>query len=450
MSDHARLGPSNHRWPNCPGSVREEANYPDIPGEAAIDGTGSHLLLELCLNEGVTAETYIGKVIGVGHHDKPTGWTVHKDRAVRVQQCLDYVSSRVEQLKKTYPDHHSVDVYAERIVNPGQIFMSRMFVKSDDEMPESDWWGTCDITIMVMRTETKCDFIEVVDYKDGRNWVDARNNSQLVSYAGGAAEPYIGLMHRDCLRGEYIKDGFRMTVVQPKTNPSVRYEDAESRAVINRLIDLNKAAKKTREPDAPLIPDDKGGKGHCRWCTHRHNCTELLNKKTEGLNVMTTKDESLPVFEQISSAMMDIETLSDEHLSQLADAREAMNAVFDKFDAEIEARIDRGVDVPGYAMKPGRGSRVYVVSEDEVAKALRARKFKKDDIYPPKIITPAQVLKSDLLDDKQKERFERDYIAFKAGDLKLTKVSRDEKPTAEQLFSDVAKTEGTKQTVSFI
>ena len=48
MSAHARLGPSNPRWTKCPGSVREEMFYIDIPGEAAIDGTGSHLLLEMC------------------------------------------------------------------------------------------------------------------------------------------------------------------------------------------------------------------------------------------------------------------------------------------------------------------------------------------------------------------------------------------------------------------
>lgn len=33
----------------CPGSAREEEPYPDIPGDAAIDGTGSRVLLELSL-----------------------------------------------------------------------------------------------------------------------------------------------------------------------------------------------------------------------------------------------------------------------------------------------------------------------------------------------------------------------------------------------------------------
>ena len=64
MGDHARLSPSNHRWPHCAGSVREESNYPDIAGEAAIDGTGSHILLELSLINNVKASHYDKLIIG--------------------------------------------------------------------------------------------------------------------------------------------------------------------------------------------------------------------------------------------------------------------------------------------------------------------------------------------------------------------------------------------------
>ena len=52
---HAKLSPSKrHRWAACPGSVREEAAYPEQPsGAAAIDGTRSHTLLEYCIKNGV-------------------------------------------------------------------------------------------------------------------------------------------------------------------------------------------------------------------------------------------------------------------------------------------------------------------------------------------------------------------------------------------------------------
>jgi len=65
MSTHARLNcSSSERWQNCPGSIREEEVYPNISGAAAIDGTGSHLLLELCLKSGRKAASYVGEVIG--------------------------------------------------------------------------------------------------------------------------------------------------------------------------------------------------------------------------------------------------------------------------------------------------------------------------------------------------------------------------------------------------
>ena len=85
MGEHARLSPSNHRWPHCPVSIREEANYPDTSNPASIDGTGSHLLLEMCLEHETDAKSFINETIGVDHEDKPEGWLVKQDRCDRVQ-----------------------------------------------------------------------------------------------------------------------------------------------------------------------------------------------------------------------------------------------------------------------------------------------------------------------------------------------------------------------------
>ena len=59
MSAHAQLSPSKrHRWALCPGSIREEAKFPDErSGAAAIDGTHSHTLLEFCILEGLIDPT---------------------------------------------------------------------------------------------------------------------------------------------------------------------------------------------------------------------------------------------------------------------------------------------------------------------------------------------------------------------------------------------------------
>ena len=100
MSEHARLGLSNHRWPHCPASVAAEAAYEDVPSEAALDGTGTHLLLEMCLTKSAgRAEYYVNQYIGEEHPDKPQGWYVDQARCDRVQVCLDYASVRVQSLR---------------------------------------------------------------------------------------------------------------------------------------------------------------------------------------------------------------------------------------------------------------------------------------------------------------------------------------------------------------
>ena len=60
---HAKLSPSKrHRWAACPGSIREEAAYPDErSGAAAIDGTHSHTLLEHCVKAGAADPTPVSK-----------------------------------------------------------------------------------------------------------------------------------------------------------------------------------------------------------------------------------------------------------------------------------------------------------------------------------------------------------------------------------------------------
>ena len=115
---HARLGPSNPRWRACPGSVREEAVYQNISGAAAIDGTGSHLLLEMCLENGVDAMAYDMQIIGANHHDMPMGWMVEPGRGYPAGATFgDHVATIA------YPAHRTERVDAlsrDRAVGPDQ------------------------------------------------------------------------------------------------------------------------------------------------------------------------------------------------------------------------------------------------------------------------------------------------------------------------------------------
>lgn len=395
--EHARLSPSNHRWVYCPGSIREESIYPDIPGESAIDGTGSHLLLELCLTHNTRAEYFLNEVIGVGHKDKPNGWIVRQDRCDRVNVCVDYVNRRKKELTK---DNHDGVVKIET--------ESKSIPSTRD-----DWWGTVDITISVFIQDLGIVFTEVVDFKDGRSFVNHINNPQLVAYLNGkrSKDPY---------------EKLRMTIVQPKTQPPIRYTDVTVEELNKEIIKLEEAAKRTDDPDAPLIPDDKDGKGYCRWCKHFNNC-EARKEKTMG---------NIKGVEKLLS--QDVSTMDNETLSNILNIKPLIQIIFKQVEEKAQQSIENGQYVPGYTMRPGNSSKSWAISEDELVKKLKACKFKKEEIYTQKLISPAQVLKHENLTKKQKERFQTEYIKSVPGALKLKPViTQDREKEVIDEFKDV-------------
>lgn len=425
MSTHARLSPSDKAWPHCPGSVRENAAYPDIPGEAALSGTGSHLLLEMCMKNGTRAEAYVGQIIGINHEEQPGGWTVDSERAARVQQCLDYITTRVKALKGFYPDC-KITVEAESKSNPGAL------------CNRDDWNGTCDITITVINAHGFCVYLEVIDYKDGREWVDVQDNSQLLAYLYGKMAPHI--KHGGKLAPERISDT-RQTIVQPKCHPPVRYVDLTGVAAFEAFYDLAEAAAATDDPNAPLIPDGKRGKGHCRWCKHGRagNCAALNNNALQEANNMPALDTTTghaAIFELTTVA--EIERMSDAALAQLFDREAPVMQVFTHIKAEIEKRVkQRGMN--GFEMGDGRGSNVYVVKEEEVAKRLKAARLSSDTIWQKKLISPAQLMKlpDDELSPTLKKKLEKELITFKAGEKGKTLLRvayKNEKPSIEEMF----------------
>lgn len=431
MAGHARLGPSNHRWPNCPGSVREEANYVDVAGEAAIDGTGSHLLLEMCMENNVLAIQYDQQIIGANHPDQMGGWLVGPERIARVQMCLDYIQRRVNELKTEYP-HCTVTVESESTSDPGALF------------GRDDWWGTCDITITAIDAEGVVWFLEAADYKDGRGWVNAKDNTQLISYLGGK----IGLHHKvlDC----------RMAIIQPKTNPVIRYQCSKRpddnlsvEGVMQRLAEMNEAAKETDKPDAPT----RSGK-HCQWCKanpkrggHCVTATEQSIQVVKNMSNTEVIASDATAFEYISKVVADPTTLTNEQLSELLSAKDALMAAFDKCESEIQTRIEQGQHVSGYAMLPGNSTRKWNASEEDIAKMLKGRRIKLDEIYPKKLVSVAAMLKSSNLTDAQKKKIEEDYVSEIAGKITLKKVAHsvaqsttNDVDSVKQMFADVTAT----------
>lgn len=467
MTNHSRLSPSSrHRWQLCPGSVREEAKYPDTPGKASIDGTHSHTLLEMCLNHVKDAWKYVGNE----YEDHDGKFVVDADRAERVQVALDYVRSRRTVIQG------KDNVITERRVHPSKT------------TGRDDLSGTVDVQIH------EPDLVEIIDYKDGMSPVEAKNNPQLEQYALGVIDDHN--LPQDCL--------IKMTIIQPKLRikglepiTSHVMTVKELREIVAPKLVLEAAA--TDDPNAPLVPGDV----QCKYCKAKGGCSALAAKVMDSVgfkpiiqfgdrtveksknwdemfapNTMSVTVETSDTVAQQSdsqihphqgcyqssdvewvnqekqrsvaqqSANKDPTTMTNEQLVELLEAAPLMRQMLDAAETEALVRAKAGQVVPGYKIVNGPGSRAWVHDEEEMAAKLVKMGIPKSAIYVTKLVSPPQAEKlmwekkgvKTTLSEKQLKRMETEYVKKSKGRLTLVPES-DPRPAAvvdaAPLFSPV-------------
>lgn len=150
-----------------------------------------------------------------------------------------------------------------------------------------------------------------------------------------------------------------------------------------------------------------------------------------------TDEKTGSIFSAIEGVTGDVTELSSDKLSEIASAEAGIMALFEKVKTEIRARLDQGIPVTGYVLGKGRMNKKWNASEEEIAKMLKARRLKKDQIFPSSLITPAALLKSDLLTDDQKKKIERDFIELEEGKASLKQVAHDAAKDANDMFMGV-------------
>ena len=411
MSTHANLSPSKrHRWGLCPGSIREEAKYPDDrSGPAAIDGTHSHTLLEFCLSEDVEPETLVSATM----QDDDGTFIVDIERAQRVKVATDYVKQRVAE-------QPGCKVIAEHRVNPQRL------------IARDDMSGTVDIQIH------GTDVLEIVDYKDGMGAVQAEGNAQLELYAVGALADV----------GEpYPWKRVRMTIIQPKMAlrglPAITSHEvdiSEILAIVDRLVIEGAAVD---APDAPLVP----GESQCKFCKAKGSCAALASNVMKETGIMFQPVMSLDVAQQ--SANKDPSTMDDAQILQIMEAAPLMRQLLEGVEKEALRRLQSGQAITGLKLVNGRGSRVWAFEDDEIAEKLIKMGIPKGSVYETKLVSPAKAEKLTWekrdgtkvqLTERQLKRMEQEYVVKMAGKLAVATES-DSRPAvvmnAAPLFSAV-------------
>ena len=401
---HKTLSPSKaYRYLACPGSIREEAAYPDPPsGPGAIDGTHSHSLLEHCIKGNGNPL----KMVGVKIKDHEGEFVVDRPRAERIELALVYVRSRVGPLGTVVP---------ERRVSPAHL------------IGRDDMDGTCDVTIVTPEE------LEVIDYKDGMNEVSAQDNPQLELYALGVLAGY-----KLPINGEYPFKSVRMTIVQPKM--ALKGGQPITSHVVNVSEMMAKIGKyvvggaATEAPDAPLVSG-----AHCKYCKHKACSTRAGNVMKELGMSFPVLDQSVPLnpVTELSQQAANLEPnkMVPEQIAQIMLAAPLVRQMIEAVEEEALRRLKAGGTIPGLKVVHGRGSRSWALPEEEMATKLTGMGIPKHAVWETKLVTPAKVEKlkweatkggekvQRQLSERQLKTLESEYVAKVAGKLTVVPES---------------------------
>ena len=380
MMAHAKLSPSSaHRWTRCPGSVREEAKYPDNAGPAALDGTRTHALLEMCLVTGMDPELMVGMTTS----DDEGSYTIDADRAKRVKVAVDHVRDL------------GGEVTTERRVDPSRL------------VGRDDLGGTVDVTVIVGDTA------HIIDYKDGVTPVEAVENEQLIAYALGHLAQY-----NLPINGDYPVKRMVLTIVQPKLAlkglPPITSWELSVESLLSRIGDLVVKAAATDAPDAPLVPGEK----QCRFCKAKGGCAAVNTHVMDAVGMF----KSIDIVQQ--AAVTEPTEMSNDKLREIIEAAPLLRQLLEASEAEALRRMQMGQTIPGLKVVNGRGSRAWAHPEDEMVTKLKKIGIPAGALYVTKLISPAQAEKLTWekrdgtkvqVSDKMKLQMERELIVKLAG-----------------------------------
>jgi hypothetical protein len=377
-SKHAVFSPSGFKaLMLCPAKPAMERGLPDTSSDYADEGTAAHFLASYCLELGGEPPDYIGQEIFVGTEGETTFdplplnrcrvFTVDTDMADAVQTYID-----------TVRDYQGPDgeLLVEQALPIGHI------------TGEEDAEGTGDTVIL------RGDEIIVSDLKFGRGVeVSAVDNPQLMLYGLGALEKF-GLM------GDFKR--VRMVISQPRITaaPSEFVMDVATLVEWGKEIAMPAAHRAAAIMTGNLVEEGfepyERATPHpdaCRFCKAKGTCPALAASVESALQAeftdLTTKDATaqLQIVEQL------VQRVTPDNLGAKMDSVELVEMWCKAIRARCESVLLAGGTVAGYKLVAGkRGNRAWA-DEAEAEKTLKSFRFKKEQMYDLKLISPTSAEK---------------------------------------------------------
>jgi hypothetical protein len=383
---HSPWGPSGaERWLGCPGSIREAAKVaPRDSNVWQLEGTEAHELLEYCLRNNV-------------HPQQVAGYDL--EMQIAVATAYTYVLDNFEYYS---------------------LIESRVHVPNFG-LPV-DLSGKLDVALYYEEART----LHVIDYKHGIGWpVDKTYNLngrminvQTWYYALGA---YFA-MH------EAVNiDHAKMTIIQPRMlheDGQIRHDSAPVGELLELHAELIEGAKRTLEPDAPLVPGN-----YCKTCPAFATCPAVFNKaltvaRQDFASYRDVTAESLPPVQAFAVDQLPAILTAAPHIRKwLADVED--------YAGEL---IRSGVYVPGFKLADAMARRKYYGEPAKIAEqivAISGGTISLDEVFPRELVALTHVEKMLLLGvkDKAKRAAIKEAFAFltvKESSGNLTLVTSDD------------------------
>ncbi len=321
---HAEFAPSSAaRVMACPGSHQLCKHYPEEETIASREGTAAHW---------AAAEMLRGRVVAVG-------------------QCADNGVTLTDEMVEGAESYAS-DVLARDYDDMGDVEVT---LRSD--FIQSENWGTPDYC------KIRLDHVWIDDFKFGHEYVNVRENWQLINYAALA----VGPLQRGDMR-------VTLRIHQPRSY----HRDGPHRVWETTYADLMPKWQKMREyytlaarADAPVVAGNE-----CKNCAGRHACEAAA---AAGYEAAGRAYACTPL--TMSPAAVGLE------LRTLIRARGQLNARISGLEEHAKSLIKQGTHVPFNKLEFGKGRTVW---RNTVQEVIDLGLMFGVDVAKPGTVTPLQ------------------------------------------------------------
>lgn len=338
MGEHALLSASgSHKWLNCPGSARLEAEYEDPQTSYSKEGSLAHSIGELKLQKLFT------------RMNKST----YTRRLNKLKQQEMYQAEM----------EHCTDVYRDYVQEIAMSYEAEPYVEVERKLDYSEYapegFGTADCIVVGENT------LHVVDYKHGKGVeVSAGNNPQMMLYAIGAIKEFDWI---------YDVKTVILHIVQPRRENISRWETTAKSLQEWGENTVKPAAQKAFDGVSEYVPGEYCSKSFCKA---RHSCRYRAKPY-----------EAMQDFQGVFPT-----SLSPSEISRYLKMTEGLEKWASELREYAKKKILEGVAIPAFKVVEGSSRRTFR-DVDTAIEILKKHQYDEAMLYERKPLTLAQMEK---------------------------------------------------------